>query len=110
MTEGTQRIIAEILAIPRGRVSSYSDIARRAGFQNGARQVVRALHSQSEKYKLPWHRVIKADGSIALEGEGKALQITLLKSEGVKVSAEGKVDLAKYGNLNLGCPQIFTPY
>jgi methylated-DNA-protein-cysteine methyltransferase-like protein len=97
MTEGTQRIIAEILAIPKGRVSSYGDIARRAGFQNGARQVVRALHSQSEKYDLPWYRVLRSDGFIALDGEGKALQIKLLKSEGVKVSAEGKVDLAKYG-------------
>jgi methylated-DNA-protein-cysteine methyltransferase-like protein len=97
MTEGTQRIITEILAIPRGRVSSYGDIARRAGFQNGARQVVRALHSQSEKYNLPWYRVIRADGFIALEGEGRALQIKLLKREGVKVSSAGKVDLAKYG-------------
>jgi methylated-DNA-protein-cysteine methyltransferase-like protein len=48
----------------------------------------------SEKYELPWHRIIRSDGKIALEGEGKALQIELLRRERVKVSNDGKVDKA----------------
>jgi methylated-DNA-protein-cysteine methyltransferase-like protein len=51
----------------------------------------------SEKYSLPWHRIIRSDGRIALEGEGRALQITLLRGEGVKVSEDGKIDMKKYG-------------
>ena len=50
----------------------------------------------SEKYALPWHRIIRSDGRIALEGEGRTLQIKLLRAEGVKVSAEGKVDVKRY--------------
>jgi methylated-DNA-protein-cysteine methyltransferase-like protein len=92
MTEYTRRIIEEINSIPRGRVSCYRDIAARAGLPNGARQVVRVLHSMSEKYKLPWHRVIRADGFIALEESGgRELQIALLRGEGVEVSDEGRV-------------------
>jgi methylated-DNA-protein-cysteine methyltransferase-like protein len=98
MTTGTQKIIEEILAVPEGKVSCYRDIALRAGFPNGARQTVRVLHSLSEKFDLPWHRIIRSDGSIALaEGGGKELQINLLRSEGVEVSAAGRVDMKRYG-------------
>jgi len=97
MTDNTSKIIEQILAIPTGKVSSYRDIALRAGIPNGARQTVRALHSMSEKFNLPWHRVIRSNGSIALEGEGRELQITLLRGEGVEVSTEGMVDIEKFG-------------
>jgi methylated-DNA-protein-cysteine methyltransferase-like protein len=94
MTESTQRIIDVILAIPKGKVSCYRDVALMAGMPNGARQVVRVLHSMSEKYELPWHRVIRADGFIALRsGEGRELQIKKLRAEGVKVTRDGRVKL-----------------
>jgi len=96
MTIYTKKIIEQILSIPKGKVSSYRDIAVKAGLVNGARQTVRTLHSMSEKYNLPWHRVIRSDGKIALKDSGKALQITLLKAEGVEVSKDGRVDIDKY--------------
>ncbi|MDR1839573.1 MAG: MGMT family protein [Treponema sp.] len=91
MKDTTSRIIEQILVVPKGKGSSYRDIAARAGLPNGARQTVRVLHSMSEKFSLPWHRIIRSDGRIALEGEGRELQITLLRGEGVKVSRDGKV-------------------
>ena len=98
MTQSTLRIIEVIKVIPRGRVLSYRDAALAAGLPNGARQTVRVLHSLSEKFDLPWHRVIRSDGSIALrEGEGKELQAELLGAEGVEVSPAGKVDLVRFG-------------
>ena len=97
MTENTRKIIEQILAVPKGKVCCYRDIALKAGIPNGARQTVRALHSMSEKYSLPWHRIIRSNGSIALAGEGRQLQITLLRAEGVKVSRDGKVDMQKFG-------------
>jgi len=97
MTDITGKIIEQILAVPRGRVSSYGGIAAKAGLPNGARQTVRVLHSMSEKYSLPWHRIIRSNGSIALEGEGRALQTALLRGEGVKVSRDGRVDMKKFG-------------
>jgi len=97
MTDNTKKIIEQILAVPRGKVSSYGNIAAKAGLPNGVRQVVRTLHSMSEKHSLPWHRIVRSGGSIALEGEGRALQITLLRGEGVKVSDEGKIDMKRFG-------------
>ncbi len=98
MTETTGRIIDVIRAIPRGKVAGYGQIARAAGMPNGARQVVRVLHACAERDGLPWHRVLKADGSIALgPGAGRELQTSLLEAEGVEVDAAGRVDLARYG-------------
>jgi methylated-DNA-protein-cysteine methyltransferase-like protein len=58
---------------------------------------VRVLHSLSEKENLPWHRIIRADGSIALRPSGGLeLQSALLRSEGVEVSEDGRVDMGKY--------------
>jgi methylated-DNA-protein-cysteine methyltransferase related protein len=98
MTESTLGIIRAIKAIPKGKVSSYRDVALAAGLPNGARQVVRVLHSLSEKFDLPWYRVIRSNGSIALkEGEGKELQIQLLRAEGVEVTPDGLIDMGRFG-------------
>jgi methylated-DNA-protein-cysteine methyltransferase-like protein len=98
VTDVTRKIIEQILAVPKGKVSSYRDVALKAGLPNGARQTVRVLHSMSEKYSLPWHRIIRSNGSIAFaEGEGRELQIKLLRRERVKVSDNGKIDMNKYG-------------
>ena len=45
---------------------TYGQIATLAGSPRGARQVVRVLHTLSEKYKLPWHRVINSKGEISI--------------------------------------------
>jgi len=98
MTESTLKIIQAIKAIPKGKVSSYRDVALAAGLPNGARQTVRVLHSLTEKFDLPWYRVIRSNGSIALkEGEGRELQMQLLRAEGVEVSPDGLVDMSRFG-------------
>ena len=97
-SEATLRIIESLKGIPRGRVASYGAIAALAGLPNGARQVVRVLHSSAEKEALPWHRLLRKDGSIALpRGEGFELQRAILEREGVEVSADGTVDLGRFG-------------
>ena len=102
MTESTSRLIEVIKAIPKGKVMSYLDAAMAAGLPNGARQTVRVLHSMSQKYDLPWHRVIRSDGTIGLkEGEGRELQISLLLSEGVEVSDTGRIDMIRFSALRV---------
>ncbi len=95
-TEQTQRIIAAIREIPKGRVDTYGNVALRAGYPRGARQVSRILSSLSQKEALPWHRVINKQGRIALGGYGAEEQVARLEGEGVVVIC-GKVDLSTYG-------------
>ncbi len=73
-------IQAAVRRIPRGRVATYGQIARVAGYAGAARQVVWALHAASG---LPWHRVVGAGGRILLTGEHSLEQRIRLEAEGV---------------------------
>lgn len=93
----THKIIEIIKSIPVGRVATYGQIARLAGLPNGARQVVRILHTSSAKYDLPWHRVINAKGEIALSiYNGAEEQKAMLEAEGIKFTGEFRIELKKY--------------
>jgi methylated-DNA-protein-cysteine methyltransferase-like protein len=97
-SEAYEKIVATLAKVPRGRVATYGQIARVAGFPGHARQVVWALHSSSRKKKLPWHRVINSQGKIGLpEGRGRSRQKALLLREGVEVDAYGRIDLKRFG-------------
>ena len=98
MTQFTEEVLVIIKRIPYGRVMSYGQVARFAGNNRGARQVARILHSMTEKYHLPWHRIINSKGRISImDARYAAIQRELLISEGVEVSEEGYVDISKYG-------------
>jgi methylated-DNA-protein-cysteine methyltransferase related protein len=70
-----------IRRIPKGKVSTYGDVARAAGFPGCARQVVWALRGSARG--LPWHRVVGAKGKISLPGENGLEQRFRLEAEGV---------------------------
>ncbi|WP_172370356.1 MGMT family protein [Sporosarcina jiandibaonis] len=93
MNSFTKRVVNIIQSIPPGQVMSYGQVAAAAGNPRGARQVVRILHSMSEKYALPWHRIINAKGEISFSGKD---QRGMLEAEGVEFGLNGKIDLAAY--------------
>ncbi len=93
----TAEIIKIIKSIPKGKVATYGQVARLAGYANGARQVVRILHTCTDKYDLPWHRVINAKGEIALSiYNGADEQKAMLEAEGITFISEYKIDLKKH--------------
>ncbi len=93
----TANAVRVIRSIPRGKVASYGQVAALCGSPKAARQIVRILHTLSAREKLPWHRVIGSAGRISLpEGSGFEEQKALLKKEGVRVSEEGAVDMARH--------------
>jgi methylated-DNA-protein-cysteine methyltransferase related protein len=77
------RIVERIRAIPPGFVRTYGDIEPHA-----PRMVGRVLATTTER--VPWHRVVRADGSVA---KG-ARQLALLRREGVPLVGD-RVDLRK---------------
>lgn len=95
MTDFTKEVIEIIRSIPKGYVMTYGQIATQAGNPWGSRQVSRILHSMSQAYQLPWHRVVNSKGSISLTGEGGFIQAKKLSDEGVEVR-NGKIDLDIY--------------
>lgn len=93
----TQRVIKLIRSVPRGKVATYSLIAKLAGNPRGARGVAWILHSCAHKYKLPWQRIIKSDGKLSFPADSANFltQWRKLETEGI-VIINGRVDLKKY--------------
>lgn len=93
-----ERIYSTIEAIPRGRVATYGWIAERAGFPRGARLVGFALRHSPTARKLPWHRVINAQGRISFPrgSEPYAQQRKRLEGEGITL-IRGRINLERYG-------------
>ena len=79
-------ILAVVRAIPRGEVAGYGEVARRAGLPGRARLAARVLSENSDR-QLPWHRVLRSDGRIALPqgSTGFREQCQRLRAEGVTV-------------------------
>jgi methylated-DNA-protein-cysteine methyltransferase related protein len=86
------RLRAQVRKIPRGRVSTYGEVARGAGFPGAARQVAWALHSSRG---LPWQRVVGAGGRILLRGEAALEQRLRLEAEGVRFQG-ARVPMKQY--------------
>ena len=94
LTRFTQKALHVIGHIPEGKVLTYGRAAALSGNPRGARQISRILHSMSEKYDLPWHRVVNSKGKISLRPfNGYELQKALLESEGIQFSVNGTIDL-----------------
>ena len=98
MQESHARVYAAIAAIPHGRVASYGAIAARAGLPGRARLVGKLLGGTPEGMALPWHRVLRASGQVALPPGSRAFreQCRRLRAEGIEVK-NGRVPLSRFG-------------
>ena len=75
-------VLRRVRSIPEGRVTTYGDLS--PGAPRFAGSVLSACHDPG----VPWHRVVRADGSLA-KGER---QRSLLEREGVPMRGR-RVDM-----------------
>lgn len=92
MQELDETLYTHLLYVPTGRLVTYGQLAKMAGYPNHARYVGRLLSRLPEQTKLPWFRVINGQGKISLQGESFSRQKTLLEKEGIKVLETGKIE------------------
>jgi len=97
-----RRVYAVVRRIPRGRVATYGQVARLAGFPRHARLVGYALHSLNEERaadrNVPWQRVVNAKGEISPRTwpGGDEVQRAALEEEGIEFDGRGRIRLAVY--------------
>jgi methylated-DNA-protein-cysteine methyltransferase related protein len=91
-----ERVRTVVADIPAGYVLAYGDVAAQAGLPGRARLVGRILAEGG--HDLPWHRVLRADGTpaphLAVE------QLSRLRAEGV-LADNGRVPMRRYRISNL---------
>ena len=93
-----QRIYAAVRQIPRGKVTTYGQIAQLVGGCS-AQMVGFALAALPEGLDVPWQRVVNREGKISPHGfgYGSAVQRDLLVEEGVEFDLEDRIDFRKFG-------------
>ena len=100
MAEGKtfQKVYEIVRQIPKGKVTTYGQIACLIGNPRLSRAVGYALHINPEPGVIPCHRVVNAAGRLApgFAFGGQDEQRRLLESEGVAVSPEGFVEMKRY--------------
>lgn len=90
----TAALFGLLQQIPRGRVTTYGDLAEALGDLSAARWVAQCL---ADAPGLPVHRVVKRTGEIRIADPVQALeQRTQLLSEGVACSETAIIDLPVY--------------
>jgi len=90
LTEFEQKILCVLRRVPRGKVTTYGELARAVGRPGAARAVGNVLHKNPDSPKVPCHRVVKNDGQLGGYAGGPKKKIALLKAEGVKVE-DGRI-------------------
>ena len=124
MGEVAERVFGVVRHIPRGKVSTYGQVARLIGAPRSARYVGYALRANPEPgtdpASIPCHRVVFKDGRMAtgFAFGGEDMQREMLEEEGVRFDDEGRVlmdehlwngvpDQAFDGDMPLGPPPDF---
>jgi len=77
----SKRVLEATAAIPFGSVSTYGDVAKRAGSPRAARAAGNALHDNPIPIVVPCHRVIGANGTLTGYGGGLERKQLLLALE-----------------------------
>lgn len=89
-----EQVFEIVKKIPKGKVTTYGQIALMLGKTRGAREVGWMLHSNTDP-KVPCHRVVDRNGRLApnFAFDGALEQKRRLEAEGVKFVDELHVDL-----------------
>lgn len=99
-----EQVYRVVRRIPQGKVTSYGRIAQMLGRPRAARAVGYALNALKDKDDdpayagIPWQRVINSQGRISIVNREFSAQhqAEILRSEGVEVSENYRVDLDRY--------------
>ncbi len=88
------RVYAATKRIPRGKVSTYGEIAQVLGTK-AYRAVGQALHRNPYAPIVPCHRVVASDGSLHGFAHGLQAKQRLLEQEGISIT-KNRIDLDHY--------------
>jgi methylated-DNA-protein-cysteine methyltransferase related protein len=95
MNVSWEHVYRLVKQIPRGRVTTYGEIARALRLPGGARAAGYAMAACPSGRGIPWHRVVGAGGRLLIREPHAALQRRLLETEGVAMHG-GRADMKQH--------------
>ena len=79
-----EKVYAVVKKIPKGKVLTYKEVARRVGKPKAYRAVGNILNKNIDQ-KVPCHRVIRSDGKVGGYNRGERLKREKLNDEGASL-------------------------
>lgn len=83
-------VYKKLLEVPRGKVTTYGELARAVGLKNGQRAIGRMMNKNPYPVIVPCHRVIMSSGKVGGYAWGERVKAKMLEKEGVKIK-KGKI-------------------
>ena len=85
-----QKIYKKLLDVPKGKITTYGDLAKAVGLKNGQRVVGKIMNKNPYPVIVPCHRVVMSTGKIGGYAYGEHVKTKMLNDEGIKIQ-HGKI-------------------
>jgi|TARA_B100001750_G_scaffold197868_1_gene170717 methylated-DNA-[protein]-cysteine S-methyltransferase len=81
-----KKIYRKLLQVPSGKITTYKELARSVGLQNGQRVIGQIMKKNPFPVIIPCHRVVKSNGEIGGYAYGISIKKNMLVKEGISIS------------------------
>ena len=85
-----QKVYKKLLDVPKGKITTYGDLAKAVGLKNGQRVVGKIMNKNPYPVIVPCHRVVMSTGKIGGYAYGEHIKTKMLNDEGIKIQ-NGKI-------------------
>jgi len=85
-----QKIYKKLLQVPKGQVTTYGELAKAVGLENGQRAIGKIMNKNPYPVIIPCHRVVMSTGKIGGYAYGEEIKSNMLAKEGIKIQ-NGKI-------------------
>jgi len=91
----SQNVYKKLLEVPKGKVTTYGELAKAVGLKNGQRVIGKIMNKNQFPVIIPCHRVIMSDGKIGGYAYGTKIKSNMLANEGIKIINQRVLDFEK---------------
>ena len=81
VSDFSKKVYGVVKKIPKGKVLTYKEVAKKAGRPKASRAVGNILNKNHDA-SIPCHRVIRSDGKLGGYNKGVEAKRKILRSEG----------------------------
>jgi len=85
-----QKVYKKLLDVPKGKVTTYKELADSVGLKNGQRTIGKIMNKNKYPGIIPCHRVVMSNGKIGGYAYGDKSKAKMLSNEGIKIQ-NGKI-------------------
>jgi methylated-DNA-[protein]-cysteine S-methyltransferase len=85
-----EKIYKKLLEVPKGKITTYGELAKAVGLKNGQRFIGRTMNQNPYPVIIPCHRVVLSSGQIGGYAFGEHIKAKMLNDEGIEI-VDGKI-------------------